>query len=200
VPAVEPGREAGGQAGPKPAARARGYLLEVGETLLLTLLIFFGVQTFVAQPFEVEGASMERTVIEGQYVLIDKLTPHWEPYRRGDIVVLHPPFDESKSTTPFIKRVIGVAGDRVELEDGAVLVNGRRLDEPYVYAEGGGRQPTDPIGGASEWTVPADHVFVLGDHRGDSSDSRVFGPVPVSFVIGRAWLRYWPLDTFGPLD
>ena len=181
--------------------RPLGCLLEIVETLVLTVVIFLIIQTFVAQPFRVEGASMEATVLPDEYVLIDKLTPHWAAYARGDIVVLHPPSRRSDpDATPFIKRVIGLPGDHVELRDGIVYVNGAALDEPYIYTEDGVRQPTDPVdGGPSEWLVPAGDVLVMGDHRKDSSDSRAFGPVEISQVIGRAWLRYWPLAAFGPL-
>jgi len=180
---------------------ARGCLLEVVETLVLTVVIFLGIQTFVAQPFKVEGASMEMTVMPNQYVLIDKLTPRWAAYTRGDIVVLNPPPHYTGSTgVPFIKRVIGLPGDHVQLKDGKVYVNGTALDEPYVFAEGGVRQTTDPSpGGPAEWLVPPGELLVMGDHRGNSADSRSFGPIEVSQVIGRAWLRYWPLDTFGAL-
>jgi signal peptidase I len=181
--------------------RAHGCLLEVVETLVLTLVIFLGIQTFVAQPFKVEGGSMESTVMPNQYVLIDKLTPHWAAYARGDIVVLNPPSQYSGSNgVPFIKRVIGLPGDDVQLKDGKVFVNGAALDEPYVLADGGVRETTDPApGGASEWLVPQGDLLVMGDHRQNSADSRVFGPIEISQVIGRAWLRYWPIDSFGIL-
>lgn len=184
---------------PNPKSRARGCLFEVVETVVLTVLIFLGIQTFVAQPYRIEGGSMETTLLPDQYLLIDKLTPRWAPYSRGDIVVLNPPEEVTLGDgTPFIKRVIGLAGDRVKLKDGLVYVNGTALDEPYIFAEGGVPQTTDPRpGGPSEWLVPAGDVFVMGDHRDSSSDSRVFGPVEVTHVIGRAWLRYWPINTFG---
>ena len=165
------------------------------------MVIFLGIQTFVAQPYRVEGASMETTVMPDEYVLIDKLTPRWAAYARGDIVVLHPPSNFSGlDDTPFIKRVIGLPGDRIELKDGKVYVNGTVLDEPYIYASGGIRQPTNPTkAAASEWLVPAGDLFVMGDHRQASADSRMFGPIEISQVIGRAWLRYWPVDSFGIL-
>ncbi len=180
---------------------ALGCLIEVAETLVLTVVIFLGIQAFVAQPFRVEGASMETTVLPDQYVLIDKLTTHWAPYARGDIVVLDPPAQyRGAKDVPFIKRVIGLPGDHVQLKDGTVWVNGTALDEPYVFAEGGVRQPTEPTpGSASEWLVPEGDVFVMGDHRQASADSRSFGPIEISQVIGRAWLRYWPIDSFGIL-
>jgi signal peptidase I len=186
-----------------PVARrpALGCLFELVETLVLTILIFLGIQTFVAQPYRVEQTSMEDTVLPDQYVLIDKLTPRWTPYARGDIVVFDPPESWlSERREPFIKRVIGLPGDRVELRDGKVFVNDVELDEPYIFEENGVPQTTDPqVGGPSEWLVPVGEILVMGDHRGDSADSRSFGPIDISHVIGRAWLRYWPLDTFGIL-
>jgi signal peptidase I len=190
------------EAAPEPArkGRTRGCLFEVVETVVLTVLIFLGIQTFVAQPYRIEGGSMETTLLPDQYVLIDKLTPRWAPYARGDIVVLDPPEQAAGGGAPFIKRVIGVAGDRVELRDGIVYVNGVALDEAYIYAVDGVRQTTKPaFGEATEWLVPAGEVFVMGDHRSASSDSRSFGPVETGHVLGRAWLRYWPIDAFGVL-
>jgi signal peptidase I len=184
---------------PAPKSRARGCLFEVVETVVLTVLIFLGIQTFVAQPYRIEGASMENTLLPDQYLLIDKLTPRWAPYARGDIVVLDPPGERlGGDDTPFIKRVIGLAGDRIDLKDGRVYVNGSAIDEPYLFAVNGAPQSTDPtVGGQSEWLVPAGDVFVMGDHRQASLDSRAFGPIEVRHVIGRAWVRYWPIDTFG---
>jgi signal peptidase I, bacterial type len=186
---------------PPPRRRRRaGFVIEIVETLVLTVLIFLGIQTFVAQPFRVEGGSMETTLLPDQYVLIDKLTPRWAPYARGDIVVLNPPEGYQRDGTPFIKRVIGVPGDRVQLIDGIVFVNGTALDEQYLFTADGIRQPTDPTpGGLADWLVAPGQLLVMGDHRENSSDSRVFGAVSVSNIVGRAWLRYWPLDTFGTL-
>jgi len=177
--------------------RPRGCLLEIIETLVLTLVIFFVVQTFVAQPYRVEQQSMERTLIPDQYVLVDKLSPRWDDYSRGDIVVFEPPetWVEDGSRTPFIKRVIGLPGETVEVRDGAVWVDGIRLDEPYVF-DG---QPTTARDEPERWVVPAGELFVLGDHRAQSADSRTFGPISRDTVIGRAIVRYWPLDTVGIL-
>ena len=180
---------------------ALGCLFEVVETLVLTIVIFLGIQTFVAQPYKVQQGSMETTLLPDQYVLVDKLTPRWAPYTRGDIVVFDPPETwASGGNVPFIKRVIGLSGDTVELRNGKVYVNDVELDEPYVFREGGVQAPTDPqAGGATEWLVPAGQLIVMGDNRQDSADSRSFGPIEVGHVIGRAWLRYWPFDTFGVL-
>lgn len=180
---------------------ALGCLFEVVETLVLTVLIFLGIQTFVAQPYKVQQGSMETTLLPEQYVLVDKLTPRWSPYNRGDIVVFDPPETwSSGGGVPFIKRVIGVEGDTVQLRDGKVVVNGTELEEPYIYIENGEPQTTDPqAGGASEWVIGDGQLLVMGDHRQDSADSRSFGAIEISHVIGRAWLRYWPFDTFGVL-
>lgn len=181
---------------------ALGCLFEVVETLVLTILIFLGIQTFVAQPYKVQQQSMMVTLLPDQYVLVDKLTPRWSPYGRGDIVVFDPPESWAPNGgVPFIKRIIGLPGDTVELRDGRVYVNGTMLDEPYINEDGEGQpQTTDPQpGGATEWLIPAGQLLVMGDNRQNSADSRSFGPIEVTHVIGRAWLRYWPFDTFGVL-
>ena len=180
---------------------ALGCLFEVVETLVLTLVIFLGIQTFVAQPYKVQQGSMETTLLPDQYVLVDKLTPRWSTYTYGDIVVFDPPASWADSNgVPFIKRVIGRPGDTVELRDGLVYVNGNKLDEPYIFTDNGVPQRTDAVpGGASQWVVPEGDLLVMGDHRANSADSRTFGPIEISKVIGRAWLRYWPFDTFGVL-
>lgn len=183
--------------GEAPRRRRGGVLLEIAETLLITVLLFFGIQTFLAQPFEVEQVSMQQTLQPGQYVLVDKLTPRFAPYRRGDIVVFQPPPAVARDA-PFIKRVIGVAGDTVEIHDGLVHVNGLALAEPYVFDDSGD-PGTDAIDRGS-WTVAEGELFVLGDHRNRSDDSRVFGVIEVDRVVGRAFLRYWPATDAGILQ
>jgi len=190
-------------AGPVTKRPAFGCLFEIVETLVLTLIIFLVIQNFVAQPYKVQQQSMEHTLEPEQYVLVDKLTPRWDPYKRGDIVVFTPPAGGGDEKTPFIKRVIGQSGDTVEVrDDGIVYINDRALDESaYLFRE----TPDDPTQSTtapldqSTWTIPPGELFLMGDHRANSADSRSFGPVPVAQVIGRAWLRYWPVDTFGVL-
>jgi signal peptidase I len=164
------------------------------ETVTLTVLLTVGAQTFVAQPFQIEHTSMLDTLREGQMVLVDKLSPRFTGFSRGEIVVFRPTVGAGAEETPYIKRVIGLPGDRVELTGGVVQVNGVSLDESaYVYRG----EPTQPTGGTTRWDVPTDTLFVLGDHRGDSTDSRsaMLGLVPYEQVIGRALVRYWPPDT-----
>jgi signal peptidase I len=181
---------------------ALGCLLEIVETLVLTLIIFVVIQNFVAQPYQVKMDSMERTLEPEQYVLVDKLTPRFATYERGDIVVFDPPTDWVGNGTPYIKRVIGVPGDTVEIrDDGLVYVNGAAIDEPYLYRDepAGTPQATTVSLDQTSWTIADGEFFLMGDHRSDSADSRVFGAVDGDRIIGRAWLRYWPVDSFGVL-
>jgi signal peptidase I len=182
---------------PRPTARSR--LLGVVETVVLTIVIFLGIQTFVAQPYKVQQQSMMNTLLPDQFVLVDKLSPRWAAYARGDIIVFNPPtaFAASDGGVPLIKRIIGLPGDEVELRGGLVYVNGTKLDEPYIFEDHGVPNSTDAgLGNQTLWRVPEGNLFVMGDHRERSEDSRVFGPIAISSVIGRAWLRYWPIDTF----
>ena len=176
--------------------RRFGCLFEIVETLVLTFVIFLVIQNFVAQPYRVQQQSMEHTLEPDQYVLVDKLTSRFDDYKRGDIVVFTPPEGWAQGDgTPFIKRVIGVARDRVEVKEGKVFINDVPLEEPYVY-EG---QETLVTGQDTMWVIPDNELFVMGDHRANSADSRVFGPIAKGQVVGRAWLRYWPFNTFGIL-
>lgn len=166
----------------------------IAETATLTVLLTVALQAFIAQPYRVEHTSMLDTLREGQLLLVDKLGPRITGYARGDIVVFQPPPGASQSGAPFIKRVIGLPGDRIDLVGGRVQVNGVALDESAYTYEG---QPTLPTGTLDHWLVPQGSLFVMGDHRADSTDSRAaaLGPIPESSVIGRAVVRYWPLTS-----
>jgi signal peptidase I len=204
-----PAQDGDGNYTPTPVSRKPlGCLVEVAETLILTIVIFWLIQTFVAQPYRVEQQSMETTLLPDQYVLVDKLTPHFDSFSRGDIVVFNPVIRDGACTnpvedpldpppTPYIKRVIGEPGDIVSLKGGDVYVNGVRIDEPYVHGVS-----TFPLSGESSWTVEPDRLFVMGDNRDNSTDSRSdqIGEICASDVIGRAWLRYWPISTVGILQ
>jgi signal peptidase I len=204
---AEPATADGRQYTPEPVSRRPlGCLIEIAETLVLTIVIFWVIQTFVAQPYRVQQESMRTTLEPDQYVLVDKLTPRFDAYSRGDIVVFNPvlreqsceapPTDVLPDQVPYIKRVIGEPGDRVELRDGEVYVNGARLDEPYVRGV-----ETQPLSEEESWIVANDRLFVMGDNRDNSTDSRSdqIGEICVNDVVGRAWLRYWPLNTLGIL-
>jgi signal peptidase I len=185
----------------KGARRTLGCLLEIVETLVLTLVIYLLIHNFIAQPFEVEQESMVPTIVEHEYILIDKISPRFSDYDRGDIVVFQPPSGFEQGGVPFIKRVIGLPGDKVSLENGHVFVTPPggspvELTEPYIVRVDGRPAPTQPrdAGGTAEWTVPPGKYFVMGDNRPESQDSRFFGPISRDSIVGRAWLRYFPLD------
>jgi signal peptidase I len=197
----------GPRAEEKSTRRSLGCLLEVVETLVLTLVIYLLIHNFIAQPFEVEQDSMFPTILEHEYVLIDKLSPRFSDYDRGDIVVFQPPSGYEQGGVPFIKRVIGLPGDTVSLENGRVFVtppggSAVPLAEPYVVRSSNRAAETLPrdAEGTSEWTVPAGEYFVMGDNRPESQDSRFFGPIERDSIVGRAWLRYFPLDRVGILE
>jgi signal peptidase I len=168
------------------------------ETVILTVFVTVAFQTFVTQPFRVEHESMLDTLRDGEMILVDRLTPRLTGLHRGDIVIFDAPADYGPSA-PFIKRVIGLPGDVIDLVGGVVTVDGVPLDESgYVYRD----QGTYPMGDGSHWVVAPGELFVLGDHRADSTDSRTaaIGEVPQDRVIGRAFVRYWPPSDFGFLD
>jgi signal peptidase I len=192
-----------------PWPRVRKLGVELVQTLVLAALLFFAVRA-VAQNFRVEGSSMEPGLHNGQYLLVNKAVYYkinfntlarYLPFvdakeederflfhqpRRGDVIVFRFPGDTSRD---FIKRVIGVPGDAVEITGGNVIVNGIALDEPYAL----GRIPTE----YSRQIVPPHSYFVLGDNRNNSSDSRTWGYVPEGNIIGKAALSYWPLENLG---
>ncbi len=168
------------------------FVLVWFRDLLLSVILAVVVILFLYQPVQVEGTSMMPSLEDRERIFISKFT-----YRlglgsasRGDLVVFHFPHDQSKS---YIKRVIGLPGDRVEIVDGVVWVNGARLEEPYIPEEYRDRVSVSPL------TVPPDHYFVLGDHRSSSSDSRSWGPLHRRFIYGEAVFVYWPLEKLGPV-
>jgi signal peptidase I len=184
----------------------KAALRDIFETLILTAVIFLIVQS-VVKNFKVEGTSMEPTLHNNEFLLVDKaiywsvnpdaaqrLLPDVKPTegtnrvflfhgpQRGDIIVFLYPRDPSRD---FIKRVIGLPGDVVEVRDGHTYVNGRALVEPYIMSAP--RYTMPPV------RVPEGQYFVLGDNRNDSSDSHVWGTVPWYDIVGQAWVSYWPL-------
>ncbi|MBI2568597.1 MAG: signal peptidase I [Candidatus Schekmanbacteria bacterium] len=154
-------------------------LREVAATCMAVLLFI----TFVAQPYRVDGASMLPTLEDHEMLLVNKLLYRFEDISRGDIVVFASPGNPEKM---FIKRIIAVPGDVVALDHGTVILNGAALPEPYLEATMRGADTVPPR------LIPDDYYYVLGDHRTRSSDSRAWGLVPVDFIKGKAFLKYWP--------
>lgn len=165
-----------------PPSRLGTLMRELVASVLPALVIVLLVNIFLGQATRVDGQSMEPNLHDHQRLIIEKVSYHFHNPRRGDIVVLRPP---QRQTIPLIKRVIGLPGETIEIHDNHVYIDGVLLEEPYLT------QTT--WGTLTPQLVPEDHIFVLGDNRGSSNDSRVFGPIPLDDVIGRAWLRYWPL-------
>jgi signal peptidase I len=158
--------------------------------LVISLAISAFIIIFLYQPVKVEGTSMMPSLDDQERIFVNKFVYRIEPIQRGDIVVFRYPRDPSKS---FIKRVIGVAGDRIRIEGGRVFVNGTALAEDYVP------ESYEDERSYPEITVPVDSFFVLGDHRTMSNDSRDFGPVDQSYIYGKAVFGYWPVDKLGRL-
>ncbi len=160
-------------------------LRELAETLILTLVIFLVIR-FAVQNFRIEGLSMEPNFHDGQYLFVNKLLYMLQPPQRGDVVVFVPPNNNSRD---FIKRVIGLPGDRIEIRSGAVFINGEALNETY---------PLNPASySTGSLVVPPDEYFVLGDNRNYSSDSHSWGTVSKKSIIGKAWFSYWPPQMMG---
>ena len=156
--------------------------------LIISLAISAFIIIFLYQPVKVEGTSMMPSLEDQERIFVNKFVYRLEPIERGDIVVFRYPRDPSKS---YIKRVIGMAGDRIRIDGGQVYVNGQALDESYVPPE-----YTDSRS-YPESVVPTQSYFVLGDHRSMSNDSRDFGSVNQSFIYGKAVFGYWPMDKVG---
>jgi signal peptidase I len=196
------------------------FVREIVEMLVFIVVLFFLVRG-VMQNFLIEGMSMEPTLHDGQFILVNKLAYlHFDlqapqrllesddtrvpadvvfPFglpKYGDIMVFEYPNDISKD---YIKRVIGLPGDQVAIRDGVVFVNGRQLAEPYLDGA-----PTycqfNELCNAGAVVVPPEHVFVMGDNRENSSDSREWGMLPFDRIIGKAWFVYWPSESMGPIE
>jgi len=198
---------------PKPNNRSAVW--ELVETLLLALIIFVGVRSVILN-YRVDGMSMEPNLHNGEMLIVNRREyshldlaklvdwipgihvttgTSWYPFRppqRGDIIVFMPP---GVTSEPYIKRIIGLPGDQISIHDGGVYVNSKRLDESYLRSDTSWRG----IAGDNTYTVQSGNVFVLGDNRNNSSDSRVFGEVPIGNIIGKAWLAYWPPSEMGVL-
>jgi len=173
-----------------PSRRAAPVLAVWARDLIISLAISAFIIIFLYQPVKVEGTSMMPSLDDQERIFVNKFVYRWEPIERGDIVVFRYPRDPSKS---YIKRVIGVAGDRIRIDAGQVFVNGAPIEEDYVpamYAD----ERSYP-----ETVVPPLSYFMLGDHRSMSNDSRDFGPVKEGYIYGKAVFGYWPMEKLGRL-
>jgi signal peptidase I len=170
------------------ASAARSSLGVWLRDLIISLAISAFIIIFLYQPVKVEGTSMMPSLEDQERIFVNKFVYRLEPIKRGDIVVFRYPRDPSKS---YIKRVIGMAGDRIRIDGGLVYVNGQALDESYVPAE------YEDTRSYPEIVVPPESYFVLGDHRSMSNDSRDFGSVNQGFIYGKAVFGYWPMDKLG---
>jgi len=162
----------------------RDILLIVVAAVVITLLI----QTAV-QKSSVIGYCMEPGLQNGQQLLINKVVYYFHEPERGDVIILHPPPPYSPKTTPFIKRIIALPGDTIEVKNGAVYINGSELDEPYI------KEP--PTYNFQQKKIPENEYFVLGDNRNNASDSHIGWTVPRQNIIGKAWLSIWPPGEWG---
>jgi len=170
------------------------------------------IRTFLFQPFNIPSGSMKATLLVGDYLFVSKYSYGYSHYSiplspplfsgrvfgsepaRGDIVVFRLPKDDS---TDYIKRVIGLPGETVYIHDGLVYINDKLLDEPYLEGAQTACRPESDACSSGPVTVPAGAVFVMGDNRGNSSDSREWDALPLDRIIGKAWLSYWPRDDWG---
>ncbi len=164
---------------------AKSVLREIAETVLLTVVIFLLIQT-VVRNFRVVGTSMEPNLHDGQYLIVDKISYRLGKIQRGDVIVFEPP---NRPGEDYVKRVIALPGELVEVRNGQVFVNGQPLDEPYVARPGGYSMKPRRVG--------PDELFVLGDNRNSSSDSHNWGMLPRDKVVGKAWISYWPPSQWG---
>ena len=153
------------------------------------LIVAVVVKTFLIQAFYIPSGSMLPTLQEQDRVLVNKLSYDLHPVHRGDIIVFEGPEQAEGQVKDLIKRVIGLPGDTVESREGVMYVNGKPIKEPYL-GPGITTGPLEPI------TVPPQHYWVMGDNRGNSKDSRFFGPIDKKLIIGRAFVRVWPLSHF----
>lgn len=164
------------------------WIAVIGGALVVALVI----KTFLIQAFYIPSGSMEPTLDVGDRVLVNKLSYDFHDVNRGDLVVFERPEGSSGEIKDLIKRVIGLPGEQVEGRDGRILIDGRVLEEPYLADD-------EVIDDFAPVQVPEDRLFVMGDNRDSSMDSRAFGPIDEQSIVGRAFVRVWPLNALGSL-
>ena len=194
--------------------REHNSLVELVTIVAVALGLALGIQAFLVKPFRIPSESMVPTLQVGQRVLVDRVSYRFTNPDRGDIVVFKPPegqpntcgverpSDEpcpegtpEKSDTNFIKRVVGLPGDRLKVVEGSVYINGKRQDEGFAHLDA--ECPTCNL--PKEITIPKGEYYMMGDNRGESADSREWGPVPKKWIIGKAFMTYWPPGRIGLL-
>ncbi|MCS7259296.1 MAG: signal peptidase I [Anaerolineae bacterium] len=167
------------------AKNVRRVVGEILETIVLTLVIFFVIQTLIRN-FRVVGTSMEPNLHNGQYLIIDKISYRFSDPQVGDVVVFEPP---NRPGEDYVKRIIGLPGQLVEIRHGQVFIDNKPLEEPYGVRRGSYSMEPRLVG--------PDEYFVLGDNRDSSSDSHMWGMLPRANIVGRAWISYWPPSSWG---
>ena len=155
------------------------------KAIVVALIIAEGIHLFVFQQFVVDGHSMDPTLANGEHLIIDKVPYYFGPPKRGDIIVFHAPDGQD-----WVKRVIGLPGDTVAVKNGKLILDGKKINEPYING------PMDPYNNYGPITVPKGDLFVMGDNRNISEDSRIIGPISIKKVIGRVDLIFWPFNDF----
>lgn len=158
-------------------------VFEVVKVVLISLAIILPIRLFLVQPFYVEGASMEPNFYQNEYLVIDEISYRFNNPQRGEVIILK---DPRNTHAYFIKRVIGLPGETVEVKDGRVYINDKLLEESYIAHFSSDNH--------SKITLGPDEFFVMGDNRANSLDSRQLGPIKKSGIVGRVWFRGWPLD------
>ncbi|MHB1653105.1 MAG: signal peptidase I [Desulfitobacteriaceae bacterium] len=167
------------------------FLIELIEIVLIAFALSWALRTFVVEARVIPTGSMLPTIQLQDRIIVDKFFfKRFDEIRPGDIIVFRPP-PKAHATEDFIKRVIGLPGDKIEIRNHITYVNGRALDEPYILEKS--KQNYGPV------VVPEGSLFVMGDNRNNSDDSRIWGFLPVQNVTGRALFRYWPVNNFGSL-
>jgi signal peptidase I len=195
-------------AGPEPAGKGHKKsstsrtIIEYVVLAVVAIAVALLIQAFLVKPYRIPSESMENTLLIGDRVLVDRVSWRFSEPARQNIVVFHSPL----AGPVLIKRIIGMPGDEISLKDGAVYINGKKLDEPYVRQLKGRPVPSDPFDNGLPWSlqtpykVPAGSYFMMGDNRIDSGDSREFGPVPRGQLVGKAFARYWPPNRIGGVN
>jgi len=175
--------------------KAGAFLLDILQVFVFAVAIFLFVYLLILQPHKIKGDSMQPNFPDGEYLLTDKVSYRFGEPERGDIIVFEPPNSDGDE---FIKRIIALPGESVSIASGRVLINSSVLNEPYISAS------VNTVSGAflndnKQVIVPQDHYFVMGDNRPHSSDSRIWGFVPVDNITGKAWVIYWPPSEAGSI-